>query len=103
METIVNDNFVNFYFGHVDIFSCPKCYEAKILGNKYYRTMDNVLDRINNCVFELTFGEAELRKLNGLSDKFDKIQREFIGILSGRVKCGCLPKTWLDDYLNAWR
>jgi hypothetical protein len=103
METTVNDKCVSFYFGYVDTFSCPKCYEAKILGNKYYKMMDNVLDRMCNCATGLTFGEAELRKLNGLSDKFDKIQKEFIGVLSGRVKCGCIPETWLDDYLKAWR
>ena len=93
------------YFGKdVILWNCPKCTEAKILGNKYYRMMDNVLDRMAECAEGMTTEncETEAKRLNGLSDKFDKIQKEFVGILKGRVKCGCEPAYRLDDYLEIW-
>ena len=95
------------YFGNgcgSRLWDCPRCYEAKLLGNKYYRMLDNVSERMMACSLGMTPDnyETEAKKLKNLSEKFDKIQKEFIGILSGRVKCGCEPKEILDDYLKAW-
>lgn len=85
--------------------SCPKCYEAKKLGNKYYHQLDNLNNRISEYVCSdisnLDFEKFQ-KKLDGMFIKFDKIQTEFIGIIRGRVKC-CCPQWVLDDYLDAWK
>ncbi len=97
---------VKVYFGNTDIISCADCREAKILGNKYYNRLSNILDRIaEHCCQPFTeyFNVDNFqRKLDGLNVKFDKTQVEFIGILNGRCKC-CCPQDMLDDYLKAWK
>lgn len=91
------------YFGTYDVISCPKCYESKLLGNKYYNQLDNVLDRYNQIILDMTLENVELsfKKMDGLEKKFNKIQIEFINLLRGRVRC-CCPSWMLDDYLKSW-
>jgi len=90
------------YFDECDILSCPKCCEAKKLANKYYNQMCNISDKMAEYAFTASaWSEECTRKLDGLSAKHDKIQREFVGVLRGRVKC-CEPQWMLDEYVKAW-
>lgn len=94
------------YFDKSDLMSCPKCLEAKKLGNKYYNQLAGISDRIAEHVCATDAPDFNVdnyqRKLNGLFTKFDKTQTEFLGILKGRCKC-CCPQWMIDDYLKAWQ
>lgn len=97
-----NDESVKVYFADCDVYSCAKCIEAKKLGNKYYNQLSNISDKIANHVLEpMTDVNSYFRKLDGLFTKFEKNQKEFIGVLNGRTKC-CCPMWMLEDYLKAW-
>lgn len=90
------------WFGEWDVMSCPKCYESKLLGNKYYNQLDNALDRYNQTAFDMLSGdEISWKKMEGLEKKINKIQTEFINVLRGRTRC-CYPIQMLEDYLKAW-
>lgn len=87
------------FFWQCDLLSCPKCFEAKVLGNKYYNQLWNISDRIYEYAMNCTPETYNERKMNGLFEKYNKTQTEFLGILRGRVKCGCIPQWMLDIFI----
>ena len=93
------ENDIKQFFGQCDILSCPKHCEAKILANKYYNRLDNVIQRMVECALNITEENCEesVRKLNGLDEKFKKMNVEFMGILRSTSKC-CIPQWMYDEY-----
>jgi hypothetical protein len=91
------------YFGDCDIKSCPKHVEAKILGNKYYNRLDNILERIVECALNITEENCaeSVKRLNGIQTKFDKMNVEFMGILRSTSKC-CYPLAYARDYMDIY-
>jgi limonene-1,2-epoxide hydrolase len=91
------------YFGYGDIQACPKHVEAKILGNKYYNRLDNILERIVECALNITEENCavSVKRLDGLQMKFDKMNIEFMGILRSTSKC-CYPLAYARDYMDIY-
>lgn len=87
------------FFGWCDVFSCPKHQEAKILANKYYNRLDNIIQRMAECALNITEENCNVsvRKLDGLDAKFNKLNTEFMGILRSTSKC-CFPVETVKEY-----
>lgn len=91
------------YFEDCDIRSCPKHVESKILGNKYYNRLDNILERIVECALNITEENCatSVKKMDGLQMKFDKVNMEFMGVLRSTSKC-CFPLAYARDYMDIY-
>lgn len=91
------------FFGDCDIRSCAKHTEAKILGNKYYNRLDNILERIVECALNINEENCavSVKKMDGLHMKFDKMNIEFMGILRSTSKC-CYPLAYARDYMDIY-
>lgn len=75
------------YFCEADIISCPIHYEAKTLANKYWNQLNTIGHKCDKALDEITDPAILSKKLIGLADKYDKVDREFQGVMRGLAKC----------------
>ena len=81
----------NHYFTENDIIMCPQHVESKKLINKYWNQMNNIGFKIDVMLFYYENNNFDLtsKKIIGLTEKYDKIEKEFNGAMRGLIKCGC--------------
>ena len=90
-HTSMVDPEVVHYFTDCHCWSCPKHVEAKKLANKYWNQLNGILHKQQKCWDEVVDVDIDLvcKKLNGLCEKYAKIDHEFQGVIRGIRKCGC--------------
>ena len=76
-----------YYFGELEIKSCPKHVESKILMNKYWNQLNTIGHKQSKAIDEIDDNELLAKKLLGSSDKYDKIDKEFQGGMRGLNRC----------------
>ena len=77
------------YFTDWHCWSCSKHVEAKKLANKYWNQLSGILHKQQKCLDEVMDVDLMCKKLNGLCEKYAKIDHEFQGVIRGIRKCGC--------------